>query len=365
MTKSKQVFHNFTYGLFAFSYFLFVIGLNFVIPSNSSALTVANFALNPGLDANIINPAYRGLSDGDALNVSENYFTNASFNQTSILIKDFPTLGDLALAYSPTRSEYFGKNIQDVGPIGRDDNIEGAGELFYTFTYFCDASNGRIGKNSFGPSVNEFKIEYAVGLFPIYDSTDVLTSQFAAKNNYRVAAGPIRIDREYAATEGRSDQLVFKIWDDGEPQKIGPQHITSRFNRINGSGVPAGCTPESIRGEAQIANYNKLPAAQKEEFAAAAAASPIGSVDDPEDKDTCDFKFTAPMTWIICPVIDMGIAMTDTVFEDFIKPLMEEVPVSTNPDDGSYKAWQQFRLIGNIVLVGAMIAVVYAQVKGG
>ena len=138
-------------------------------------------------------------------------------------------------------------------------------------------------------------------------------------------------------------------------------------DKIGVASLPAGCEVLKINGvdvntkaqaQEQIAKPQVLAAQTN-------ASKPAGTGGgNTADEDSCDAKFSAPMTWIICPAIDMGIAMTDKVFSDFIKPLMEDVPVSSNPADGSYKAWQQFRLIGNIVLVGAMLAVVYAQVKG-
>lgn len=81
----------------------------------------------------------------------------------------------------------------------------------------------------------------------------------------------------------------------------------------------------------------------------------------------CDAKpeLTSPLSWIACPLIDMGVAMTDQVFEKFIKPMLATVPVSTDTNHGSYLAWQQFRIIANILLVGTLLMVVFSQAKGG
>lgn len=80
--------------------------------------------------------------------------------------------------------------------------------------------------------------------------------------------------------------------------------------------------------------------------------------------DDCEATDSGPLGWILCPVIDLGATFTSYVFKNFVQPFLEDVPISTNPDDGAYLAWKQFRLIGNIVLVGTMIAVVYAQARG-
>ena len=71
------------------------------------------------------------------------------------------------------------------------------------------------------------------------------------------------------------------------------------------------------------------------------------------------------LSWIICPIIDLGVNFTDLVFETFIEPMLANVPVSTEKNDGAYIAWSQFRLIANILLVGALMAIVYSQARGG
>jgi hypothetical protein len=85
---------------------------------------------------------------------------------------------------------------------------------------------------------------------------------------------------------------------------------------------------------------------------------------DKEEADSCVTTDSGPLGWILCPIIDLGATFTGFVFESFVKPFLEDVPVTTDPEDPSYKTWKQFRVIGNIVLVGTMLAVVYAQVKG-
>jgi hypothetical protein len=88
------------------------------------------------------------------------------------------------------------------------------------------------------------------------------------------------------------------------------------------------------------------------------------SAGDEEQGVECE-KGAGVLGWILCPVITNGIEFTNTVYGEFIEPLLENVPISTDPSDGSYKAWQQFRLIGNLMLVATMLAVVYSQLKGG
>jgi hypothetical protein len=93
---------------------------------------------------------------------------------------------------------------------------------------------------------------------------------------------------------------------------------------------------------------------------------PDESDDNQEDKNVdCDATFSSPLSWIACPIIDIGVSMTDTVFQNIIQPMLENVPVTANPENGVYIAWQQFRLIANVLLVGSLLVIVYSQARGG
>ena len=78
----------------------------------------------------------------------------------------------------------------------------------------------------------------------------------------------------------------------------------------------------------------------------------------------CEYTIN-PLSWIICPIIDLGAGLSDAVFQDIVKPLLEDAPVSYNKDDPIYEVWQGFRLIANVMLVGSMLIIVYAQTRGG
>lgn len=83
-----------------------------------------------------------------------------------------------------------------------------------------------------------------------------------------------------------------------------------------------------------------------------------------EDVD-CSTSLNSVLSWIACPIIDMGASFTDFVFKDFVRPMLENVPISADPDDAGYKAWQGFRLLGNLLLVGTLLAIVFGQMRGG
>lgn len=69
--------------------------------------------------------------------------------------------------------------------------------------------------------------------------------------------------------------------------------------------------------------------------------------------------------WIICGVVEIVSAFSDFAFNKIIQPIMEQSPLSTNTSDPTYRSWQGFRFIANILLVISMLAIVYTQAKGG
>lgn len=69
--------------------------------------------------------------------------------------------------------------------------------------------------------------------------------------------------------------------------------------------------------------------------------------------------------WIICGMTEVVQNFVQDIFSNFIQPMMENTPLSLNPKDPFYKSWQGFRLLGNIMLIGSMLAIVYSQARGG
>lgn len=91
-----------------------------------------------------------------------------------------------------------------------------------------------------------------------------------------------------------------------------------------------------------------------------------GGTTKPEDIQLadCDTKLLNPLSWVICPLIDLGSGGTDFVFQEVVEPLLSDIPLSTNPRDPFFEAWQGFRVLANIMIIGGMLAIVYAQSKG-
>lgn len=69
--------------------------------------------------------------------------------------------------------------------------------------------------------------------------------------------------------------------------------------------------------------------------------------------------------WIICPIITTASNFSDYAFQEIIAPMLEKIPVSADPTDNSYKSWQGFRFLANVMLIGTLLAIIYSQARGG
>lgn len=142
------------------------------------------------------------------------------------------------------------------------------------------------------------------------------------------------------------------------------------FGKVHSSS----CFMKSMASDAlksvTIKNYQKLSRADKNSWNGLSTASDDrGDLSEPSPEEAkeqpdCDASLNSPLSWVLCPVIDLGAALTDFIFQTFVRGLLEEVPISAETDDGGYLAWQQFRMLANIMLVGTLLAIVYGQVKG-
>lgn len=131
------------------------------------------------------------------------------------------------------------------------------------------------------------------------------------------------------------------------------------------------CLPNNLPATVYVASFKHLTASSQSGWGtlqttavAQAAENGGGTGDSPDSNPDCDATITNPLSWIICPIIDLGANFTDAVFTTFVRPLLEDIPVGSDPSDGGYRAWQGFRALGNIVLVGCLLAIVYAQARG-
>lgn len=213
------------------------------------------------------------------------------------------------------------------------------------------------------------EIEYTLG-FHADDWDDMQNN-----NSQELYAGVTRVYK-MSTKDGVADKETY-LRGHGTGQKINPTLLGNDDDSGGKGGNPKnhidpGCWKALNNGRiGDVKNYYKLSATAKAKVdkivvAGASVTAPSGgSGSSPEDPQAdCDAKLNSTLSWILCPVIDLGVNMSDYVFKNFVEPFMENVPISTDPRDGSYKAWQQFRILANVMLIGTLLAIVYAQVKG-
>ncbi len=82
----------------------------------------------------------------------------------------------------------------------------------------------------------------------------------------------------------------------------------------------------------------------------------------PKETADCESATSSGMSWILCLLIEGASEANDTIFS-MIQPLLKNVPVGNSPEDSGYIAWQSFRVLGNVFLVGCLLAIVFAQVR--
>jgi hypothetical protein len=276
--------------------------------------------------------------------------------------------------------------------IGRKMVIAAKGGLFGEKGYnyvFSPAVNDQLSNHGTGDD-DDSDDYFAVA--PVYCADNKVTTSKPSKKPYYAIDyvlgfkidnwEKIQNSKDYKTYAGITK--VTKINDGGtaneelhvKNEKTGPSNLGDQDNN-NGSGeridkvLPEACRSALPMGDLgdKTRNYWKLSAAEKKEVDKIVEEGDgrdniNASAGDEEQGVECE-KGAGVLGWILCPVITNGIEFTNTVYGEFIEPLLENVPISTDPSDGSYKAWQQFRLIGNLMLVATMLAVVYSQLKGG
>lgn len=133
----------------------------------------------------------------------------------------------------------------------------------------------------------------------------------------------------------------------------------------NGGNKADAC--KSYRGGVKDACNSGFDAGKNAKDADSAPPPDEGAAGAAEGQGTEEIKCEASIfsiSWIICAAIEFGANFTNWFFNSFLRPLLEEVPVSLDPAEGSFQAWQGFRLLANIMLVASMLAIVYAQARG-
>lgn len=157
------------------------------------------------------------------------------------------------------------------------------------------------------------------------------------------------------------------------PDNVGSRHGTLILRNSDGNPFPTGFSPQISGADLHDNSGCKVSDALRVNIGGTANATKppgsgdaggAGAGDAGENITDCDTELTSPLSWILCPLIDIGSNVSDFVFNDLAKPLLSDIPISTKRDNGTYRAWQGFRFLANIMLIGSMLAIVYAQARG-
>lgn len=248
--------------------------------------------------------------------------------------------------------------ITDSAPDAYKDKIKNG--FTYTATYNCSAGGKREAGSS-STITTEFWF-VRLNIYMGYDGTD---SSSGIDKQASIKGIPYlsNITHYQKSTSGETRPAPDEKKDD--------EGLNG--DQIRDSKIPSECLPDydtrggDVNPIKTIKNLKKMTDSDQASWGESAKNNEGGadtnSGNTKAEEDACNAT-GSPMSWIICPIIDMGSKFTDFVFNDIVRPFLEDVPISSNPDDPSYNAWKQFRLIGNIVLIGSLMAVVYAQARG-
>ncbi len=157
------------------------------------------------------------------------------------------------------------------------------------------------------------------------------------------------------------DHGIVSYEDDGD---------TDADNHIDDTGIPRSCLPSYNHGDDdnfQMPNYHTVKNQWRdldESKANEAVNRGAGGAAPEEGLTDCDVQLLNPLSWIICPLIQLGANGSDLIFEEIVEPLLNDIPLSTDPEDGFFQAWQGFRFIANIILVIGMLGIVYSMARG-
>lgn len=251
----------------------------------------------------------------------------------------------------------------------------------YSYNYYCIDGKPQLTKPD-GQDKDIYKLEASVYLMlekdfntkDKYDndgghSSDIGSNKFdsgisridmtGAKSNNAVSKNATVSNggKPVALGSGYGDGLVGKHEDnDGNRFTMKESCLAPRVE-LGGSGAMINLQSDRITPDVRDSWLQTKKVAKE--------TTTSGGDDDGNNKPNCDMQLTSPISWIVCPVIDAGAAMSDWVFTSIVKPLLADVPISTDRDDPGYKVWQNFRVLGNVLLIGSLLAVVYSQARGG
>lgn len=276
-----------------------------------------------------------------------------------------------------------GDDIFDVEQNGGDDD-----QYVFTTDYLCYGNGNKLEPDqSKGSALTQSF--YYVSVAVVVELSD--DGSFQNDTPFKTSVFPVFIkkfeqftqadirngeDREYDLYNlDDYERLDVPYGDSIDYQRESSKHeegdnnlTTAVDNIVNASGINKGKCLPPIYTDYQVKtdNYRKnkdkwkeIEDAIKEDGAPGAGLAPSD-----EALSDCDTKLLNPLSWILCPVIDIGANGSDYIFQNIIEPLLSDIPLSTDPNDDFFKAWQGFRFIANIILVGGMLGIVYSMARG-
>lgn len=214
--------------------------------------------------------------------------------------------------------------------------------------------------------------------FDFTDNQTIVTSD--GKNTYKLSQDPAHAG-EFLEVGGDQCKDIIKITsgpgDSGAKLSVlastsqdGAQNTSygdwanemafsyDNYNSANGC-VTLGPNPYQA---STVYLYNA--AAAKNAPAAATGSGAAGSANG--DAPSCE-STVGILGWIICPIIDGAAKAVDGIYGGLIKPLLYTQPLKLNTDKSNtnYAIWSSFRVIGDILLVIALLVIVFGQSLGG
>jgi hypothetical protein len=263
---------------------------------------------------------------------------------------------------TPLRMSYNQKETIDVAHSAIGDGLRDHGYV-YSATYKCDNNKVLRGNEPGTPDDGyyEVQINRAVKI-EVSDS-----NKFSTQDNYRSRTwigkitkyGPVP-----AQTAGdTSDSRKKDVYDDDEKEWISQ-------DKISESGINiAACLPSYTFGDESVSNTPNYyrpspreadwPGLVDADIARRSGSSTASQDDQPNCQNT-----GSPLGVVICPFIEGVAGASDWIYSTFIEALLTNVPIGNSPSDPAFTAWQSFRILGNIILVGALLAMVFAQSFG-
>lgn len=332
-----------------------------------------DFSLQPGSSPEAIRAVADAWDDGDNYNM--------------------PGWGNIAVYY---KGPYLGgaKRMQYNATLTKEMADGADGRAAYTATYWCSVPDHKI---TFSPPANNqpyYEVVYGVVLED-ENGNESSGDKFIDQNNFAARGGVLitrkataagsgnisakpKVETTHDITDGVSDYSKIDAGDDYEALgHDGKAYDDDDDKRFGIDEADRACRPPAaVLGSLSISNYNKLSDAQKEPFkeaATAASGATSGSGDDQAGSDDdieCDTKLSNPLTWFICPVIDMLTGMITFIDGQITKRMNIDTNRIfcdrggvTNDEqarcDAFYQAWSSFRNIalGLMVLVGLIILI--------